>query len=55
MLKSLGGSMHTIIELTKQHFYMRIVFPSLFGNEPLDFKTSSWKLQFLSSERVAVL
>lgn len=40
MLKSLHASTHMIIELTEQLFHMKIVFPSLFGNKPLDLKTN---------------
>lgn len=44
MLKSLHGSTHVVIELTKWLFYMRIVFLSLFGRNPLDFKTNALEL-----------
>lgn len=46
LLVSLHESMYVIIEQTEQFFYMKSVFLLMFGNKPLDFKATSWKLQF---------
>lgn len=43
--KLFHANVHRDIWLTKEHFHVRIVFPSVFGNKPLGFKANFWKLQ----------